>query len=221
MSHIQWVLPLCNQQLVAILPYGHMAFSRSVNSQLGCRLDFLLEVYDHPLKNWLAIIFRSILIPTNMNGSVCFWLKLERCNICMANRVTPMRGILSAEHADACSIQLPNFAAQRCSNNAVPPPKEKNNMEPPPKKKKNPMVCRCMSSFKREHVSVQAVIFSGYHHPLHPSLGVRGCCRGTWRPVHDDGRFRVHPKKPNHFGESIQVILMKLLLSWVSEVSTV
>lgn len=69
-----------------------------------------------------------------------------------------MRGILSAQHADACSIQLPNFAVQRCSNNVVPPPKEKKLTWNPPNKK-NPMVCRCMSSFKRGHVSVQAVLF--------------------------------------------------------------
>lgn len=92
-----------------------------------------------------------------MNVSVCFWLKLETCNICMANRVTPMRGSLSAQHADACSIQLPNFAVQRYSNNVVAPQKNKSTWNPPPKK--NPMVCRCMSSFRRGHVSVQAVLF--------------------------------------------------------------
>ena len=82
------------------------------------------------------------------------------------------------------------------------------------------MVCRCKSSFNRGHVSVQAVSFSGYHHPLHPSLGVRGCCRGTWRGL-KRWSFQGSPKETQPFWESIQVILMKLLLSWVSEVSTV
>jgi len=64
----------------------------------------------------------------------------------MANRVTPMRGILSAQHADACSIQLPNFAVQRCSNNVVAPQKKKINMEPPNKKKNRWFVDVCPPS---------------------------------------------------------------------------
>lgn len=82
-------------------------------------------------------------------------------------------------------------------------PKRKN-QHGTPEQKKNPMVCRCMSSFKREHVSVQAVSFSGYHHPLHPSLGVRGCCRGTWRGL-KRWSFQGSPKETQPFWESTQV----------------
>lgn len=119
-----------------------------------------------------------------------------------------MRGILSAQHADACSIQLPNFAVQRCSNNVFAPQK-KNQCGTPQKKRWFVDVCPPskgnMFRFKRLVFQDIIILFIQVLESV-AAAGAPG---------------KGPPKETQPLWESIQVILMKLLLSWVSEVSTV